>query len=452
MTDTRTDTAKDTARTRKALVVIASVTVLIALLMWCFGRSYFAFWDTQTYVDAFDNILCDGVDVIRTPLYPMLLGLCRVVFGDALWAHAVVLVQLAAFIATIPLTLSVAQRLMKPRAAVIVTAVYAWCPTFVSFALFVMPDIWCVIGVVCLIYLSQRLLKRNDRRTMLWCTLTTVALVFLKPSNIYLSIWWGVIALILLIYRQRQWWQPLVVAAVPALLLGGYGLLVQRQLGYYSVSIVSDINDLGNAAQRRKLVPELASDSITAKLFRDINACDSVPNLKRRQMAFVGTEHLTQSEIHRILVETKAYDPARWYRGIVVRLFESLSSNAFPIHGSEKFKYYAESLHISFYVVYLVLLAIFVRLIIYGKDIRRQLKECRARAGVRAFQLQLWALWILVCGGIATAVIGGFDDFGRLSMGAYPALIILCGAVLSPRSVSSAPQSSGTILPERQNT
>lgn len=433
MTDARTDTATATKRVRKALVVIASVTVLIALLMWCFGRSYFAFWDTQTYVDAFDNILRDGVDVIRTPLYPMLLGLCRAVFGDALWAHAVVIVQLAAFIATIPLVLSVARRLMKPRAAVIVTAVYAWCPTFVSFALFVMPDIWCVTGVVCLMYLSQRLLQRNDRRAMLWCTLTTVALVFLKPSNIYLSIWWGVIALILLIYRQRRWWQPLVIATVPALLLGGYGLLVQRQLGYYSVSIVSDINDLGNAAQRRKLVPELAPDSATAQLFRDINACDSVPNLRRRQMAFVGTEHLTQSEIHRIMTDTKAYDRARWYRGIAVRLFESLPSNAFPIQGSEGFKYYAQSLHISFCVVYLLLFAAFLRLTVSGFACRRRAVATSTTSGDSACRLQLWALWILTCGGIATAIIGGFDDFGRLSMGVYPALLVFCGALLSPR-------------------
>ena len=158
---------------------------------------------------------------------------------------------------------------------------------------------------------------------------------------------------------------------------------MQRLTGYYTVSVVSDINDLGNAAQRRKLVPELAPDSATADLFRRINAADTVTNLRRRQMAFIGTESLTYAQIHSVMSATKAYDPARWHRGILVRLFESMPSNAFPIHGSDRLKYYTNALHISFYVVYAVLLALFVWLCATRR---------RAVAAVRR-QSQLWALW-----------------------------------------------------------
>lgn len=389
--------------------------------MWLAGHSYFAFWDTQTYIDAGGNILRHGADAIRTPVYPLIVGLCRLLPGEMTWVYVLIILQLGAFVATIPVMWRVADRLMSARAALLTTAAYAWCPTFVSYTMFVMSDIWCVIGVTLLIAQAQNMAEYGSRKALAWCVVVSVALALLKPSNIYIAIWWVLIAVVLLLRRNRRWWCSLIPAAVMAVGLGGYGLLVQRITGYYTVSVVSDINDLGNAAQRRKLVPELAPDSATADLFRCINAADTVTNLRRRQMAFVGTESLTYAQIHSVMSATKAYDPARWHRGILVRLFESMPSNAFPIHGSDRLKYYTNALHISFYVVYAVLLALFVWLCATRR---------RAVAAVRR-QSQLWALWVLVCGGIATAIIGGFDDYGRLAMGVYPALILLCGAVLS---------------------
>ncbi len=396
--------------------------MILAVAMWLAGHSCFAFWDTQTYIDAGGNILMRGADAIRTPVYPLVIGLCRLLPGDMTWVYALIILQLGAFIVTIPVVWRVAARLMSARAALVTTAVYAWCPTFVSFAMFVMPDIWCVIGVTVLLALAQKMTECRGYKALTWCVIVSVALVLLKPSNIYIAIWWAVMAAALLLRRNRRWWHCLVPAGVMAVALGGYGLLVQRVTGYYTVSVVSDINDLGNAAQRRKLVPELAPDSATADLFRRINAADTVTNLRRRQMAFVGIESLTYAQIHSVMSATKAYDPARWHRGILVRLFESMPSNAFPIHGSDRLKYYTNALHISFYVVYAVLLALFVWLCTAR---RRHTAEGASRLP------QLRALWVLVCGGIATAVIGGFDDYGRLAMGVYPALILLCGAVLA---------------------
>lgn len=405
---------------------IAAGTIILAFALWLGGHSYFAFWDTQTYIDAGGNILRHGADAIRTPVYPLIVGLCRLLPGDMTWAYALVILQLGAFTATIPVMWRVAGRLMSARAALIVTAAYAWCPTFVSFALFVMPDIWCVIGVTVLLALAQKAADRS-RNTLIWCVVVSIALVLLKPSNIYIAIWWAVIAAAMLLRRNRRWWYSLIPACAMAVALGGYGFLVQRVTGYYTVSVVSDINDLGNAAQRRKLVPDLAPDSATADLFRRINAADTVTNLRRRQMAFIGTESLTYAQIHSVMSATKAYDPARWHRGILVRLFESMPSNAFPIHGSDRLEYYTNALHISFYVVYAVILALFVWLC----AVRRR---CAGPALSRLHRL--WALWVLVCGGIATAIIGGFDDYGRLAMGVYPALILLCGAALASPSTA----------------
>lgn len=393
--------------------------------MWLAGHSYFAFWDTQTYIEAGDNILRNGADAIRTPVYPLIVGLCRLLPGEMTWVYALIILQLGAFVATIPVMWRVAARLMSARAALITTAAYAWCPTFVSFAMFVMPDIWCVIGVTLLLAQAQKMTECRGHKALMWCVIVSVVLALLKPSNIYIAIWWGVIAAALLLRRNRRWWHCLVPACAMTVALGGYGLLVQRVTGYYTVSVVSDINDLGNIAQRRKLVPELAPDSATADLFRRINAADTVSNHQRRKMAFLGTESLTYAQIHAVMSATKSYDPARWYLGIPARLFESMPSNAFPIHGSAKLKYYTKALHISFYVVYAVILALFVRLCA---------ARCRCAGNNRSslFRLsQLWALWVLVCGGIATAIIGGFDDYGRLAMGVYPALILLCGAVLA---------------------
>ena len=429
---------------RKTLAAIAAGTVAMAAAMWLAGHECLAFWDSDTYINAFGNILRDGADAIRTPAYPVLVGLCRTVFGEALWVYALVAVQLAAFVATVPSVWCLAVRLVPPRAALVATAVYAWCPTFVSFTMFVMPDIWCVIGVVALLCAAVRMSESPGWSAVARCSAISVALVLLKPSNIYIAIWWGVLALALLCLRDRRWRMCAVPAAAMAVVLGGYGMLVQRQTGYYTVSVVSDINDLGNAAQRRKLVPELAPDSATAALFRQINAADTVTNLRRRQMAFVGTEHLTYAQIHGVMSATKSYDPARWHRGILVRLFESMPSNAFPVHGSDGFEYYAAALHVSFYVVYAVILALMAWL---GTCTWRHLRLRRtrpARAGTAAGAsagrrlLWLWALWVLVCGGIATAVIGGFDDYGRLSMGAYPALILLCAAAVAPRRGAAA--------------
>ena len=139
------------------------------------------------------------------------------------------------------------------RAALLTTGAYAWCPTFVSYAMFVMPDIWCVIGVAVLLAVAQDFAEHGGRKALAWCVVVSIALTLLKPSNIYIAIWWVVIAMALLLRRNRRWWRYLVPAFAMAVVLGGYGLLVQRLTGYYTVSVVSDINDLGNAAQRRKL-------------------------------------------------------------------------------------------------------------------------------------------------------------------------------------------------------
>ena len=232
------------------------------------------FYDTQTYIDAWDVIKCGVIDVFRTPVYPCLLGIAKTLFGEDAFLWTVSLVQWMLFLPTVLCFYRISQRLFaSDRLAFVLSMVYVVIA--VAWVNRILTESLAMDGIVVLLWCIIKLYDRFSMATAASMTAVLMLMIFLRPAFVYLlpmlTVWWILVAVVGKKYRTATVGVAgtAAVAALLLLYMAGY----ERQYGTFSMSNVSKINQIANARVFFRNEPERIKDEVLrAELYSDYSS------------------------------------------------------------------------------------------------------------------------------------------------------------------------------------
>ena len=237
-------------------VLWSIIAVLTAIAVWSIVRRYdntYTSWtgaDTITYVGAWHNILDHGIDIFRTPVYPLLIGATEVLTG-AFYGPAVAIIeslQWLIFILSVFSFFGIARRLICGTVArLAATAMYAFSPFALYYNNYILTESLAASWLVMLVHLLLLYYERPNLKIISGITLLTLLMVFLRPSLIFLLPLVAVYAIVVMVIKKPQWRR--YVALLPGVALVGiaaasYIAAMHRQFGVPAMSSVLMLNDL----------------------------------------------------------------------------------------------------------------------------------------------------------------------------------------------------------------
>ena len=227
-------------------------------------------YDTGTYIDAIPHVLHGDIDQFRTPIYPLFLSLCQLLFGSNFLMGAIILQHIAYWVSIIYFDrlLSV---LHTPRLArTILLAVYALHPGLTTFCNKVLTEAFSIIGLVMLMWVSHRLLSERRLRHSFYIFFWLTFLVFLRPSFIYLLpiylIGWGYL---MLKRCNKSFAMAFCASLATGTLVLGYVNSFEQRYGVRTITAISTVNLYHNLRMNGLLdtaaitPPEMKTDILT---------------------------------------------------------------------------------------------------------------------------------------------------------------------------------------------
>lgn len=221
-------------------------------MVWslCYLRPFFdGYGDTPSYFNAWPALKGFRPDVARTPVYPLVITVFRVVFGlDAGGMMTAIFQWLVFFVAVNYFRKSLLLLGVGTRGTFLTTAVFALCPGVFHYNICYLTESLAISGMVFFIYFIIRLGKAPVARDMYIAAVILAFLVFLRPAFIYLlpltAIFVGMLWLRFRKEAVRTLRAGFLSLAVVAGLYVGYGVAVYHCYGLHTISYISVYNNL----------------------------------------------------------------------------------------------------------------------------------------------------------------------------------------------------------------
>jgi len=441
---------------KSPLFVIYAIAIPLAAV-WIALFGFRLCGDTYSYIEAWDTLCGGRLDGLRTPLYPLLLGLPQLLFGRCEFEEAfttyvggvprmnminlapgagewvmysVVCLQYVVFLISIAYFYKICRRMLRsPKASVVLTCIYAFSILLPAVNNMIQTEGLAVSLFVIFVYALTRVWDSGGSwRTVAAASLLLLLLLSLRPSFLYLLPVCGVFCLALLLRRSRR---GMAVRALVALaLLGGvvcaYCRQIQKQYGVFSPSTVTTLNNSVRALSAGILVPDELPEGEMRNFLENVGG----------DLGFFTNETgaVNAYPVAQILIEkfgAKAVDDA--------------TRSAFLRHPAETVASLLSSVGVCNEYALLLIphevpghLLVFHLFVILGLQLRLHLYLLVAMVAFVGWRLwrrrridPLWALLMLIyAANYLTAVLGAYMDFSRLLITEFPLFLLFIAAPL----------------------
>ena len=392
-------------KANKGQLFICSLAVVNALRMLLFG-DIVDYPDSATYVDAWQS-LCDGhLDALRTPVYPIWIGLMQTIFGENHFQLAVIVGQHIMFVASVFVFYRIAFLfLSSAKISFCVTCVYAFSPTVYGWCNSILTEPLALALTVFYLYTILLLYNRFTMRRAIYHICSLVFLIFLRPVFVYIIPVMLVVWIIMLRKKEQrsQAFTGILSIVFTSCLLLVYMWGFQQRYGIFAISEVSSINQYYIARQYGLLEPgSVRNPQLRNEIEKDYRLhgrlCDS------SELLWAHTDHVIAaypaSDISSAAHSAVRLHPMEYIRGIVHRLCSAGNSLIFFL-----FPFWALYLFLLIYSV------ILTRWIIVKKTIPF---------------LSLTVL-LLGAGNIVVIIVGAQGEWQRLALPSVPFCLLLIG-------------------------
>lgn len=400
------------------MVFLIATLEFVYFLVISAGPQYFI--DSFSYIEATANVLQGVPDIFRTPVYPLIIGICRGIFGAG-GDYAVVILQFLVFLTSGYFLYKIGRQYIgKPRPVFWMTAFYLIYPSLVEYTVGLLTE---SLSMSCMIFLTYTLVRflSSPRGIMsaLWPSIWLMILLYLRPAFLFLL---PILAVIFIVFCiKKKLGLRLAVVSFGGLLLTGasifaYTKVITNLYGIHSTSCVTLINNYFTIRYGGIVDPNLAE---TPKLREFIEG--TVPNRWNHYYETV------QSELNHI-VETNTWEDLEKYENNLIKaypkdfiktVFMRWDSYArlFPILPNvvSDFPCKADLIYdfipnMGAYCLFLLIMSIY------------SIISWRREREIPIISLML----ILICAGLfITTIAGAQDDYARLNAPALPLFFLL---------------------------
>lgn len=203
--------------------------------------------DTKTYVDAWENSLSHfKIDIVRTPVYPLLLGFFNSIFGREGMYYAVAVFQSVISIISIPYLYKISIAILKSRkASFLLISIYALWPFItLMWSHFILTESLAASFSIFLVYCLLFLYNKGNTRYAYYSAFWLLILIFLRPIFVYLLPVLLVSSIFLWFNKTRRKVAYIFALGiiVNSLLLVEYMHVFKDNYGFFAVTQVSVIN------------------------------------------------------------------------------------------------------------------------------------------------------------------------------------------------------------------
>ena len=245
---------------RSLLILYVLAAIGSAVTIARFGALYYP--DTNSYYDAWANNLIAGrIDVWRTPVYPIFLGLVKWIFGRYSDFMAICLQHLI-FLVSIRYFYRLAMRFINSKRIVFgLTLLYIF--PFMIWHNILETESLTLSGFVFLLYVVYTLRTEFSVGLMIVFLSLLVGLLFLRPASVYLLpvlfLWWGIVGCKEKQYKTALCGMACVLFAMMSVL--GYMKAVEKEYGLFTISKIGLLNQLVIAFDRDLINTDIIQDA-----------------------------------------------------------------------------------------------------------------------------------------------------------------------------------------------
>lgn len=390
-------------------VVLMLLTILSGFSYSCDGVSYFSAW----------QVIKDGrPDILRTPLYPVFIGVLQDIFTEEYTLQAVCLCQYLIFFVTIKYFYRTAEMIIRPgKIPFALTLLYIISPTTSAWCSVILTESLSISFIVIWVYtLAANWCKVPDWKTSILSAVMLFMLYMIRPSFLYLL----PVSIIYMIACCKKWGKKhikttLVAVVLPALMLGAYIGVYKSAYGIYNVTCVHLVNQYhimydGDSADVSMIEDPGLRSAIIEYNESDTDYVTSFYRLVESQ----GLDKLEKS-----LVGVNTSDHTLLAKNFIRHLYKmsvSYDSTGYMINPPFFFVTRLLALDGKMYLLSLLIFTIWI---------------IAEMCSGRRYALHM-VLYLIVAGCIVTSTIGADAEFTRLSAPCVPVIFLMYGLVLSP--------------------
>lgn len=264
-------------KTNRFLLTIYSITIIETIaLYYIYGLQ--GGGDTSGYIEAWNNISHGEIDYFRTPVYPIILGL-SFLFSEKAPFFLVLLIQGIVYLFSIYCFNKISfLYLSNKKIAMIVIAIYALFPVYISWNITILTESLALSGFVIFLYcfIYSTLSESKSLKMLVTTIISLVLLVFLRPSFMILVL---IVALVWLLqwykYRSLRKYYSVGIGCllIACLSFHCYMHSYKTKYGIYATSSVGLINQYYMARDYGYIVPSEFKDEEISKYVA--NACSA---------------------------------------------------------------------------------------------------------------------------------------------------------------------------------
>ena len=401
---------------RPFIIPLCCSVAIAAILSWAFP--VVQTFDSASYVEAWTAFGQGRLDMLRTPVYPLILHWMQVLFGSR-FLYATVCLQYLTFFISIWFFHRLTVYFCSPTASFWITLIYAANPIMCAWSNHILTESFAISGFVVLLYLGYWLWQEPSIWISILFTVQILFLLFLRPVFVYLLPVFA--ALSLLLFLQHKKYEALLFLTgvlISCLSLVGYMSAFKKEHGVFAPSSVSIINQYSNARIFGYLNPVDSPDSLLKKdllaYFESHgNRVDEASTASLE--AFDLCEEFDLAIIKSTVLTGKKNNPVKVVKGLLVRTYtscmESVFSSWIPFLRRLS-KAFSPPLGLLYLFLFIYIIVFVIR--VYQS---------------RTIPLYSTLLLMLGISNIIVSVIGAQSDWGRLIAPSTPIWLLLVGSI-----------------------
>lgn len=176
---------------KKELKIIYLLSILFCIYLHIqYGRQWG--YDTISYIKAWDNISNLQIDLWRTPVYPIFIGITKIIFGDNYLIAGVIIQYVVFFISIGYFYILSCNTIKNNRISWWLTAIYALYPCIPTWNCFIQTEAFAIYSMVFLLYYTIKMHKFRSIKNVLLFLFWFLFHIFLRPSQVFLIPIFGV--------------------------------------------------------------------------------------------------------------------------------------------------------------------------------------------------------------------------------------------------------------------
>lgn len=407
----------------------ALLTATVAELLWLAMNSDLTGYDTLMYIWAADSYATDYLDILRPPVYPLLIIASRAVVGSGpgILYPFICAIQALVMLVSAWYFRATAQKIIGcgERGAFWTTAAYCLLPAVQWHTVSVMTESLAISGTVIMTYwmvrdLPGRVSVRAGLMTMLWLTF----LIFLRPMLLCMI---PVVGLWLIIQSVRRSSRGRGVAAGWCGLLGcliavgAFTALMHKTYGIHTFSGVSVINNFRAVSDAGVIYPHHTDNMALRTNLSRIYGRSELVNYNPMYIITYEipdvTDSVSMADIEALTKRAAMERPGQVAAHLWRRVWWTARTHRILTYTNIRGVVSLEEILLPNFLQYGIFMLVYPLWLLN----RRHRRERRL----------LWLPWSICMIVALAALVGAMDSWSRLIVPSVPCLIILVAAPLS---------------------